>query len=320
MGIEKLMEDAIISDPRKYIDEKGLEFIARQYHVGRYIFDLLFEDRHGGKLLVELQAGTLDRNHTYKILDYYNEYKDTHPDEFIDLMVIANTIPPERKRRLTDLGVAFREISRSEFFPEGGNIDLMKTIISTPVETNAEVQDLFGGKNQKSINKLESIELFIRQAEKFREAILANDKTIKFMSFKATEKNPFVWFWPMDWEISSNQLSGVHIAFCHFSDRAVQKAFVRLNVGVEKPIAEGHKRQFKDEVVAEIKRQKIYLAEFDLWPNAGVTRQKTKLIEIRFPLNEKSWTTGVEYYRKMERFNSIVADKVEEFKRRGYTT
>jgi hypothetical protein len=132
MGFEKEMEDAIISDPRKYIDEKGLNLVARQYHVGKYIFDLLFEDRHGGKLLVELQDGTLDRNHTYKILDYYHEYKHAHPDEFIDLMVIANIIPPERKKRLADLGIAFREIPRSEFIIEGKNGRSIKIEDSIP--------------------------------------------------------------------------------------------------------------------------------------------------------------------------------------------
>ena len=68
MGFEKMMEDAIVSNPEKYIGEKGLKLIARQYRIGKYIFDLLFEDRRGGKLLVELQSGTLDRTHTYKVM------------------------------------------------------------------------------------------------------------------------------------------------------------------------------------------------------------------------------------------------------------
>ncbi len=80
------MENAIISNPLKYIGEKGLKFVSQQFHIGKYYFDLLFEDRHGGKLIVELQKGTLDRDHTYKILDYYDEYKESHPDEFIDLI------------------------------------------------------------------------------------------------------------------------------------------------------------------------------------------------------------------------------------------
>lgn len=112
---EKLMEDAIVANPFKFIKEDGLTLIARQYRISSYIFDLLFEDRHGGKLIVEIQKGTLDRTHTYKILDYYHEFKEKNPFEYIDIMVIANIIPHERKKRLGDLGIAFKEIPVSSF-------------------------------------------------------------------------------------------------------------------------------------------------------------------------------------------------------------
>jgi hypothetical protein len=115
MVSEKLMEDAISSDPGKYLKEKGLRLVARQYSIGSYFFDLLFEDRHGAKLIVELQKGTLDRTHTYKILDYYDEYKDNNPNSFIELMVIANRIPHERRRRLESHGISWMEIPESEF-------------------------------------------------------------------------------------------------------------------------------------------------------------------------------------------------------------
>jgi len=74
---EKDMEDLIIENPEKYLKESDLKLVSRQYAIGRYRFDLLFEDRHNGKVIVELQRGTLDRNHTYKILDYFDEYKKT---------------------------------------------------------------------------------------------------------------------------------------------------------------------------------------------------------------------------------------------------
>lgn len=115
---EKDMEDLIVLSPKRYINEDGLQLVARQYRIGKYIFDLLFEDRHKSKLLVEIQKGTLDRNHTYKILDYYDEYKQSHPDEFIDLMIIANVIQSERKERLSFLGIAFIEISESQFLSD----------------------------------------------------------------------------------------------------------------------------------------------------------------------------------------------------------
>lgn len=115
---EKEMEDALAANPEEFLGEPGLTLVSRQLKIDRYIFDLLFEDRHGGKLIVELQKGTLDRTHTYKILDYYHAYREKHPHDFIELMVVANNIPLERKRRLQDLGIEYREIPESRFLPK----------------------------------------------------------------------------------------------------------------------------------------------------------------------------------------------------------
>lgn len=112
---EKEMEDQIASHPERFLGERQLSVVARQFRIGGYIFDLLFEDRHGGKLIVEIQKGTLDRNHTYKILDYYDEYRENNPLEFIDVMVVANQITYERKKRLHALGVEYRELPEQLF-------------------------------------------------------------------------------------------------------------------------------------------------------------------------------------------------------------
>lgn len=117
MFSEKDMEDQIAAAPAKFIQERDLTLFARQFRIGSYIFDLVFRDRHGGKLIVEIQKGTLDRAHTYKILDYYFEYQDRYPHEFVDLMVIANQIPLERKKRLQSWGIEYREIPPAEFLP-----------------------------------------------------------------------------------------------------------------------------------------------------------------------------------------------------------
>ncbi|MBV5348533.1 DUF91 domain-containing protein [bacterium] len=141
------MEDAIVNDPEKYLNEVGLKLLARQFRIGTYIFDLLFEDRHGGKLIVELQKGTLDRTHTYKILDYYHEYKEKNPRDFIDVMVIANVIPPERKRRLSDLAIDYREI------PVGAILDFC---VEIPNITPFEIQSVT--LRNKRMGKLEKSE------------------------------------------------------------------------------------------------------------------------------------------------------------------
>jgi RecB family endonuclease NucS len=94
---EKDMEDLIIKNPQKYLNEPDLKLVSRQYSIGTYRFDLLFQDRHNGKVIVEIQRGTLDRNHTYKILDYFDEYKNRNPSTFIDLIIVANKITQEEE-------------------------------------------------------------------------------------------------------------------------------------------------------------------------------------------------------------------------------
>lgn len=135
---EKDMEDAIVRNSTKYL-ESGLRLIKRQHRVGNYIFDLLFEDRHGAKLIVEVQKGTLDRNHTYKIMDYYDEYKERNPGDFIELMVIANKIPDERKKRLAAWGVAYKEIPIDAFLMARTTTDTISEYSDVKkAESNAE--------------------------------------------------------------------------------------------------------------------------------------------------------------------------------------
>lgn len=115
MLTEKMMEDQIAERPEEFLGERELVLVSRQLRIGKYVFDLLFQDRFKGKLIVEIQKGTLDRVHTYKILDYYDEYREHHPHDFIELMVVANSVPLERKKRLHALGVEYREIPESRF-------------------------------------------------------------------------------------------------------------------------------------------------------------------------------------------------------------
>ena len=125
---EREMERAIISNPEKYLKESGLKLISEQYRIGNYIFDLLFEDRHGAKLIIELQHGVLDRNHTYKILDYYHEYKEKNAASFIELMIIANKIPDERKKDF-QIGVYHLKKSQNLFLRKMLIIRSIKKII-----------------------------------------------------------------------------------------------------------------------------------------------------------------------------------------------
>ena len=103
------MADVIAAHSEELLGEP-LTLLERKFWIGRYELDLLFSDRHGGKLIVELQRGALDRYHLYKVLDYYDVYKDRHPADFVEVMVVANLISPERKQRLAKRGINYREI------------------------------------------------------------------------------------------------------------------------------------------------------------------------------------------------------------------
>ena len=103
------MADVVIAHSADLFGEP-LTLLQRKHWVGRYELDLLFEDRHGAHLIMELQRGALDRYHLYKVLDYYDEYKDRHPEQFVEVLVVANLISPERKERLARRGIEYLEV------------------------------------------------------------------------------------------------------------------------------------------------------------------------------------------------------------------
>lgn len=109
MFSEEDMEDAIAMNPARFL-KKDLKLLSRQLSVGKFRFDLLFEDRSGRKCIVEIQKGTLDRNHSFKIVDYSCKYRVLHPGEEVEVIIVANIILPERKQFFDELGISYVEI------------------------------------------------------------------------------------------------------------------------------------------------------------------------------------------------------------------
>ncbi len=237
MTSEADMERAIVQDLERYIGETGLRLISQQYRIGSYIFDILLEDRHGAKLIVELQKGTLDRNHTYKILDYYDEYKEKRPDEFIELMVIANRIPEERKKRLSSWGVSYREIPESDFLDRTASPTDTPSEMTVPEARKAD-------HHPAPENVVASYRLFRAQ----KDLIVAGLKTIdprgrpqvdwKELSDKNVRerRNWFFGFHPSTWGKHTGSGFGVNFWFYYHRDVDTRMEFVRMNVGAESPL------------------------------------------------------------------------------------
>ena len=315
MFSEKVMEDAIAQNPQKYIGESGLKLLYRQYRVGNYIFDLLFIDKYGTKLIVELQKGTLDRTHTYKILDYYDEYKERNPNEFIELMVVANKVPLERKKRLKSWGITFKEIPENEFL-----------VLKDAPATLIKKEDPIGNESKKSISEKQnnsadrSYRLFKKQKKLFIKELRKHDPHIEILmnwdelseSNIDRRKNWFICFIPKQWGKPKNGF-GIHFGFVYRKDRDSSSEFVRLTVGAEKPLDPHFNHQFKCEIVEELQKAEIDLTNLALYPNAGV-RKGAKLIEINpVPLDENSYKLVINEYKNLSEVINVISAKIEEY-------
>ena len=111
---EKEMEDLLWNHPDKFLSEPLKQFRRQpQSRVGRA--DLVFEDRLGRLLVVELKKGKLGRGAVAQLVDYFGMVKREFPDKPVELMVVANVIPEERRLACEQYNIDCREISAKRF-------------------------------------------------------------------------------------------------------------------------------------------------------------------------------------------------------------
>lgn len=106
---EKEFEDIICKYPD--LIEEGLLLKGRQIRVYGKIIDVLFKDKFGQKLIVELKAGPIDRKHIGQVMEYEgNILSDEDPTARI--MLVGNRVPPNLKKALDHHGIEWREITQ----------------------------------------------------------------------------------------------------------------------------------------------------------------------------------------------------------------
>ena len=124
--------------------------------------------------------------------------------------------------------------------------------------------------------------------------------------------NWFIMFAPMEWGKFRHGFSGIHYTFAYRQERTGHE-YVRLSVGVEKPLKPEYKQNFKIDVLDLIKSKGLHLPdEFNFWPEAGV-RKGTKLLETRVPLNGDAYKNVFTRYASLEKFNNIVAELIKRY-------
>jgi hypothetical protein len=109
--LEKNFENVLHRYPE--LIEEGLKFSGRQVSVGGKFVDLLFVDRFGQKLIIELKKGVIKREHIAQLLDYEGHFLTTENPN-IRVMLIGNRVPMNLRNALDHHGFEWKEIPVSE--------------------------------------------------------------------------------------------------------------------------------------------------------------------------------------------------------------
>lgn len=112
--IEKEMQELLWRHPERFLNEPLKQFAwETSSDIGRA--DLVFEDRHGRLLIIEVKRGKLPRGAIDQLLDYFGMMKLKFPQKAVELMVVANVIPPERQITCESRDIECRSIAEKTF-------------------------------------------------------------------------------------------------------------------------------------------------------------------------------------------------------------
>ena len=110
---EREMEDLLWEYPGKLLNEPLKQYQRQpRSNVGRA--DLIFTDKLGRLLVVEIKRGKLARGAINQLVDYFGMMKEKFPDKPVELMVVANSIPAERRLACDKYDIDWREISEKK--------------------------------------------------------------------------------------------------------------------------------------------------------------------------------------------------------------
>lgn len=109
--LEKDIENLIASHPTEFFPKEDFTLIAQQYQIQGRRIDILFADKHGRYIIIEVKRGILSREASGQIIEYYGLVKQQFQDRSVELILCANVIPHERKSFLENVGIECKEIS-----------------------------------------------------------------------------------------------------------------------------------------------------------------------------------------------------------------
>lgn len=108
--LEKDIENLIAQHPDDIFPGEGLTLIGQQVVVEGRRLDIVFEDKHKRRIIVEVKRGILTREASGQIAEYYGLLKNANKTESCELVLCANIIPKERKTFLETIGIECKEL------------------------------------------------------------------------------------------------------------------------------------------------------------------------------------------------------------------
>lgn len=100
---EKFFELIIEKYPSEFINEDNISFVNKPFSLSHLLPDSIFIDKNGNYLVVEIVLNRLDRMHTYKILEYRDQYEKKLQEHGMSnnvraiMIIIGGSFPISRK-------------------------------------------------------------------------------------------------------------------------------------------------------------------------------------------------------------------------------
>lgn len=111
---EKLLEEFIRDYPLMFLGEE-LTLVSQQPIIAGFRPDLIFQDKSGAIVIVEVQINDLDRNHLYRILEYRDSLLDEGDSCVLRMILFSNSVPERYKRILRVHNITSITISKEDF-------------------------------------------------------------------------------------------------------------------------------------------------------------------------------------------------------------
>jgi hypothetical protein len=108
--LEKDIENLLANYPDELFPGEGFKLINQQFTIEGRRIDILFEDKHGRQIIVEVKRGILSREASGQIAEYYGLLKNADETKNYELILCANIIPKERKVFLETIGIDCKEL------------------------------------------------------------------------------------------------------------------------------------------------------------------------------------------------------------------